>query len=272
MKCGNQITTSRSSWHCKEHWGKTKSFLFPLDCNCLFSQKEKLNLGMIMPQLCELGCWKSQHSLQCILCSFYSSDCLVFPLALENTGRMLKIRLEFSSQCRHVQGLVWTPGWVVSLRVHLACTQEPFSEKFFNLCCSDKLEIVYSFLEWPALSMRSQSFEKQEVSSQYLCNMPKVHEANPPSGSLSGFGGLWQAQKTTQQFTISVCVKHRKKLSKAAVTALTVCWCCLYMASRKVPLSSQGKTRLPSLVLYTPRVFPVHTIHVAKRIFLCWLK
>lgn len=115
------------------------------------------------------------------MCSFYSSGYLVFPLALENSfGRMLNVGLEFASQRRHVQGFVLTPGWVVSLIVFiLPALKSPFLRSPSNLA-TVTVEIGYSFLKWPALSMRSQSFENHGVSSQYPCNMPKIHEANPP--------------------------------------------------------------------------------------------
>lgn len=160
------------------------------------------------------------HSIPCSeSCAHFTAVVIWFYL-WKSLGRMLNVRLEFASQCRRVQGFVWTPGWAVSLTEFILPS---LKSHFLTSLATVAAGNWVSFLKWPGLSMRSQPFENQGLSSQYPFNTPKIHEPKPPSGSPGGSARLQQAPKTTQQFSISVCVKHRRKLSKAAVKALMVC-------------------------------------------------
>lgn len=196
----------------------------------------------------------------CILGSFYSSGYLVFPL--ENSlGRMLNVRLEFTSKCRRVQRFLWS----ITHNVHLACTQEPFSDKSFSLGYSARNWV--SSLKWPGLSMRSQPFENHGVSPQYPYNTPKIHGANPPFGNPGGFARLWQETRkppTSSPFLFVLNTEEncQMQLSKPWQCADAVY---IWLLEKWLYLS---KARLPSLVLCALEYFQWAQCMWQKKLFM----
>lgn len=195
------------------------------------------------------GCRKSQHSLECILCSFHSSAYLVFPLALANSlGGMLNVRLEFASQCRRVQGLLWTPGWAVSFQVFiLPVLKSPFLGSPSTLAAVTAGNWV--LLSGMALPSPSEASLLQ--TRVFLPNIPGICLKFMRLAHLLLGYGKPRTPPNNSPFLLVLNTEEncQKQLSEPWQCADAVY---IWLLEKWLYLS---KARLPSLMLYTPEYF-----------------